>query len=1136
MPRPVQTKPTWVKTRRSALACASAMAMSALIGSQSAQAGPEAAPKADALAAGFVQPPQAAKPRLWWHWMNGNVTPEGAKLDLEWMQRVGVGGVHVFSGGGFGEPKLVETPLPFMSPGWREVFRQSMQTARAADMEVGIAASPGWSQTGAVFVPPQDGMKKYVWSETRLVGGKAAGALPAPPLTTGPFQGVSEKSAAKELKGPLYGEGFVVAFPTPALETKTPSPKLSASDPAAELAKLVPGATAAGASLLLAPDGSAWIEASFAAPAPLSAIALATPTGVSVEVLAQQADGAWRSLTRQDLIAPSGVEHPAPQQTLSFPTTQAQRFRVVMRLLTPPPPLPGLPPSMARVPPRPKAITLNTLEVLTGARVNRFEAKAGFQTSIEADAAATPQTPGEGVVAAGQVIDLTDKLLADGRLDWTPPKGDWTVLRFGWTLIGRANGPAEPEATGLEVDKLDAAAVGRYAQTYLDLYKAASGGKLGANGVGSLITDSWEAGFQNWTPTLLTEFKARRGYDPKPFAPVLAGRVVDSAEASERFLWDYRLTLKELVADAHYSVLAKAAHERGMAYYTEASGDNPRVLGDGMTLKARSDIPTAEFWYRNFASGPGQYSLKADLQEAASAAHVYGKPLAAAESLTVAAGTDPWSFSPAMLKPVADQIFALGINRILLHESRQQPLVDAKPGLTLAIFGQYFNRNETWAEDAAPWLTYLARTSHLLQQGRYVADVAYFYGEDRTLTELFRTRPNTDVPTGYAYDYVNREALLTLLSVKEGRVVTPSGMSYRILFAPPEVTRLTLPALEKIRDLVAAGAVLVAPRPLGGLGQGSNDSQIAALADQVWGQDPIGPAGRALGAGKVYASLQDALRAEKIAPDQSLTAAPDADLLSLHRQTADADIYFVSNQKDRPEAISARFRVTGKAPEIWRATNATMEPASFVAGDGATETSLRLEPHEAVFVVFRKPTALKAFTAPAKTTKTLTAVGGPWRLSFGPGLAAPAPTRLDQLTSWTASSDPAMKYYSGSATYQTRVDVPRGSLRRGQRHYLDLGQVRELASVSINGKSAGLTWHAPYKVDVTGLLRPGRNDVSIRVVNLWRNRLIGDKQPGVKPVTMAPMAFYGPASPLFDSGLLGPVNLVAEDAATPTRP
>jgi hypothetical protein len=1081
------------------------------------------------LAAGFVQPPAAAKPRVWWHWMEGNVTPEGARLDLEWMQRIGVGGVHVFSGGGFGEPKLVDTPLPFMSAGWRQVFRQSLLSAHGAGMEVGIAGSPGWSQTGGVFVPPADGMKKYVWSETRLKGGAGGGALlAAPPIAVGPFQGLAGKSAAKELTGPVYADALVVAFPTSGLEIGELAPRLSASDPGAELAKLKPAAEKAGARLPLGPDGSAWVEARFDQPTLLSAVTLSIANGVQVAVQAADQDGGWRDLTRQTLVAPSGVEHPAPQQTLAFPATRAQRFRVAFTLLAASPPLPGLPPSMARTPPRPTALTLDGLVFSASPRVNRFEAKAGFQTSIDPDVTPTPAAGPSGVIAARQVLDLTSKLAPDGRLDWTPPKGDWTVLRFGWTLTGQTNGPAEASATGLEVDKLDPAAVQRYADNYLGLYDEASGGRLGAAGVNALITDSWEAGFQNWTPGLLAEFKARRGYDPTSFAPVLAGRVVDSAEASERFLWDYRLTLKELLADAHYSVLAKAAHDRGMTYYTEASGDNPRVLGDGMTLKGRSDIPTAEFWYRDFASGPDQLSLRADLQEAASAAHVYGKPLAAAESLTVAGGQDPWSFSPAMLKPVADRIFALGINRILLHESRQQPLVDAKPGLTLAIFGQYFNRNETWAEDAAPWLTYLARTSYMLQQGRYIADVAYFYGEDRTLSERFRRQANTDVPRGYAYDYVNREALLTLLSVKDGRVITPSGMSYRVLFAPAYVDHLTLPVLEKLRELVKAGAVLVAPRPVGGLGLAADDTQVSAVAAELWGAGPIATSGRAYGAGRIYASLEQALQGEKITPDQQLLGAPGAELLSLHRRTSQADIYFVSNQKDRSEDVRAFFRVEGKAPEIWRATNASVAPVSFTARDGGTEVPLRLEPHEAVFVVFNKDTGAKTFSAPAAVETLVTQVGGPWNLSFGPGLAAPASTTVTDLASWTRSPDPAMRYYSGSATYTTDLKVSKRAMRKGQRLVLDLGQVKELASVSVNGKDVGLAWAPPYRVDVTQALRPGRNEIAVRVVNLWRNRLIGDKQSGAKPVTFAPMAFYGSDAPLFDSGLLGPVRLVSE--------
>lgn len=1119
-------------TRRLALAGAGGLALATFLRPHSAWAR-GAASEVDLLSAGFQSPPQAARPRVWWHWMNGNVTAEGAQLDLEWMKRVGIGGIHLFSGGGMGEGPIVERPLPFMSDGWREVFRQSTTTAQAAGMEMGIAASPGWSQTGATFVPPADGMKKYVWSVTRLRGGKVgATPLPLPPVAIGPFQGVSEKSASKQLTGPIYGEACVIAFPTPAGDRQL-TPKLSASDPQADLSKLVPGAFDVGATVPLGSDDRAWIDVAFERSTPVSGLTLAVPNGVTVEVLASTASG-WRSLTRQNLIAPSGTEHPCPHQTLSFMTTSARQFRVVLTLLPPSPILPGLPPFMAKPRPRPSAFTINAFEVFAAPRINRFEAKAGFETSIDSGITATPEAAPNGVVAARTVLDLSNRLQADGRLDWTPPNGDWTVIRFGWTLTGRANGPAEPEATGLEVDKLDPAAVRRYIDSYLALYQDASGGRLGPDGVDALLTDSWEAGFQNWTPALLAEFKARRGYDPLPYTAVLAGWVVDSADASERFLWDFRLTLKELVVDAHYGVLAKAAKARGMRYYTEASGDNPRVLADGMSVKARADIPTAEFWFRNFASGPRQLSLKADLLEAASAAHVYGKPLAAAESLTVAAGTDPWSFSPAMMKPVADAIFAHGINRLLLHESRHQPFVDKKPGLTLAIFGQYFNRNETWAEEAAPFVTYLARTSHMLQQGQFVADVAYFYGEDRTLTELFRTDANADVPKGYAYDYINREALLTLLSVKDGRVVTPSGMSYRVLFVPPTVTHLTLPALRKLGDLVRAGAILVAPRPTGGLGQASADREILALTDALWGADPIDAGGRVVGAGRLYATLEQALAREAVIADCRLEDQPDAELLWLHRRTPDADIYFVSNQKDRREDLRAIFRVEGKAPEIWRAAMASREPAGFVVRDDGIETALSLEPHEAIFVIFRRDTALASFDVQPARLKATQDIAGPWTVTFS-GLAAPDAIEMTTLASWTQAADPLLKYYSGAAVYRTEVRLQRSWLAPGQRIFLDLGKVHDLAVVTVNGRSAAATWHAPFRVDVTDALRPGRNEIAVRVVNLWRNRLIGDKQPGAKPVTFAPMAFYSANSPLLDSGLLGPVRLIAEEVPTSER-
>lgn len=1093
----------------------------------------KAAPADDPLLAGFKSPPAAARPQVWWHWMNGNVALEGAKLDLAWMKRIGIGGVHTFSGGGPLEPQVVKTPLPFMSPGWKDVFRETTQIARDSGMDVTIAGSPGWSQTGGVWVEPRDAMKKYVWSELQIEGGRPfQGMLPRPPVATGPFLGVKVArglgSPPRELKGDLYEDSLVIAFPTPAAEAPSPA-TYSSSVGAIDLAPLATGDLANAVNLPLGADRTAWVQAAFERPATLAALTLGLRERADVEVQASDDGQTFRTLTK---VVADDAEKISPQQTYAFPAATARVFRVLLTAAPPKPPLPNLPAFMSAPTPPPKALAITKLAFQAGARVNRFEAKAGFQPSADFAEAPTPSAaPGAAIPSTG-VIDLTAKLRPDGRLDWTPPPGRWTVLRFGWSLTGQTNGPAEVEATGLEVDKLDPVAVRGYVDRYLGLYDQATGGKLGAKGVQNLLTDSWEAGVQNWTPTMLAQFKARRGYDATPFLPVLAGRVVTDAETSDRFLWDFRRTLKEMLADNHQGVIASTLRARGMGYYSEAQGDTPRAIGDGMTMKARADIPTAEYWYRTFAAGVGQPPLKADLEEAASAAHVYGKPFVAAEALTVAAGTDPWSFSPNMLKPVADEIFAHGVNRILMHESHHQPLADAKPGLQMFFFGQNFNRNDTWAEEAGPWVSYLARTSFMLQQGRYVADVAYFYGEDRNLTELFEKRFNTDVPPGYRYDYINPEALMTRLSVRDGRLVTASGMSYRVLLLPPHVTRLTLPALRKLADLAAGGAVVVGPKPLGGLGLQSPDAEIRALADRVWGPGEGTPAGHAYGKGRVYATadLATALAAEKIAPDVAFKGlAADAEMLSLHRRTADADIYFISNQRERAEAVEATFRVAGKAPELWRAEDGRIEPLSYRAAAGGVTVPLKLDPNEAVFVVFRRKTAAPAWSAPEVTVANLATLEGPWNLSFEPGRGAPASATFDRLISWPQSADAGVKYFSGGATYSKTVEAPASWFVPGRRIMLDLGDVRELAVVSVDGKPVATTWRAPYRVDLTGKLHPGVNRLEIKVVNVWVNRLVGDKQPGAVQRAYAPQSPYKADSPLRPSGLLGPVRIVAED-------
>ena len=1022
-----------------------------------------------------------------------------------------------------------------MSPTWKSVFADSVRFGQANGMEVTIAGSPGWSETGGPWVAPEDAMKKYVWSAANVEAGHTSPiVLPHPPTATGPFLGVAVKrngAPPVELKEDVYRDTVVVAFPTPDAE-RASTPSYSSSVGRLDLLPLAASDLAHTVDVPLATGHtSAWIVASYQKPVTLRALTLGVQERVDVEIQFSSDGVHFTTLLK----APVSTERNyigSPEETCAFAATTASFFRVQLAVAAPEPPLPGVPKAFLRAPKPTGSFHLTQLRFEAGARVSRFESKAGFISSFDFSASPTPRTDASAAIQKDRVLDLTSSLKADGTLDWVPPSGgSWTILRFGYSLTGHTNGPAEAQATGLEVDKLDADLVGGYMQHYLGLYQDATGGKLGRDGVQFLLTDSWEAGVQNWSAKLPPEFKTRRGYDAVPYLPVLAGRVVGSADRSDRFLWDFRETLKEMLADNHYGAIAKALHEHGMGYYTEAQGDSQRAIGDGYTMKSRADIPTGEFWYRRFATAPGQPSLRADLEEAASVAHVYGKKYAASESLTVAAGNDPWAFSPRMMKPVLDEIFARGINRILMHESHHQPLPDAKPGLMMAIFGQFFNRNDTWADYAAPWVSYISRSSYLLQQGKYVADVAYFYGEDRTLNEIFSDDFRTGVPEGYHYDFVSPEVLMTMLSVKNGRVVTSSGMSYRVLFVPPFVTRWTVPGLKRLAALVNAGAVVVASRPVGGLGVQSDDAAIEAIASELWGDGDPSQGGRVFGKGRVYAggNLQRVLAAERVHADVTFNKPePDREILTLHRRTADADIYFLSNQRDRTENVEMTFRVSGRRPELWHAENGHSEPASYRSGPDSTTVPMTLLPFEAVFMVFRRSTCATAWTSPPVRVAPLATLTGPWTLSFQRGRGAPAAAQFQKLMSWTDSSDPGVRFFSGTATYEYTLPAPEEALQRGAHIHLDLGDVREIAQVFVNGKTTEVLWHAPYVADITGDLHAGMNQIEVKVTNLWPNRLIGDKQPNVTPVAFAPQSFYQADSPLLESGLLGPVRLMVD--------
>ncbi|HUA62744.1 MAG TPA: glycosyl hydrolase, partial [Verrucomicrobiae bacterium] len=729
------------------------------------------------------------------------------------------------------------------------------------------------------------------------------------------------------------------------------------------------------------------------------------------------------------------------------------------------------------------------------------------------------------------LVDLTSKMSPDGSLNWDVPQGKWTILRMGYSLTGSKNRPAPPAGLGFEVDKLNRAYVEDYFNGYFDPIAKALGPLVGKD-LRYFMMDSFEGGMQNWTPDMIAQFEKRRGYDPVPYLPALAGRVVESAEVSDRFLWDFRRTIIDLLAESHYGTMDDMAHQHGMGIYSEAAGVSLEIMEDTLLNKSKVDIPMGEFWVRALHPEAMYYM---DVRGAASASHVYGKKLVATESFTGGGYEAPYT-----LKKIGDYWMAQGVNRFVFHTSAHQPL-DTKPGNTMV--GTHINRNITWAEQAKPYMTYVARNSYMLQQGLPAADLVYLLNEGSPSTMPFWGEGVTPpVPAGYDYDFINADALLNRMLVKDGRLVLPDGMSYRVLLLP-QIDRMTLPVLRKIRDLVAAGATVIGPRPVaapGLTGYPDCDREVRQIADEVWGDlDGISRTEHPYGKGRVFwgQTLPGILAAEHIDKDFESSQPLDANVAWIHRREGDADIYFVVNRTDHPQQLEARFRVSGREAELWHPDSGEIEPAGYRIEGERTVVPLDLAERESVFVVFRHPAASLTRDIPRPARATVATVSGPWTVAFPPNWGAPPRLELTKLESWTANPDDGVKYFSGTATYTRTLQAPASWSHAGRRIVLDLGTVKDLAEVSINGKDLGVLWKAPYRVDATGALKPGANRLEIKVTNEWTNRQLGDRlaPPDKRVLPPQPAPFGGgrggPAAfrnpPPLESGLIGPVNIVA---------
>ena len=757
-----------------------------------------------------------------------------------------------------------------------------------------------------------------------------------------------------------------------------------------------------------------------------------------------------------------------------------------------------------------------------------------------------------------EVVDVTSRMNARGELNWTCPPGTWEILRVGYTASGAKISTSSGQWQGLAIDYLDRRALEDYWKENIDPLMEDARPYLGRT-LRYLVTDSWELGGINWTENLPAEFARRRGYSLEKYLPVIAGRIVESRERSNRFLNDFRRTVGDLVISQHYEVFAEMAARYGLGIHPESGGPHGAPI-DALETLGVSAFPQTEFWARS-ATHRTRDEERFFVKEGSSAAHTYGKTLIGAEGMTSIG--PQWEESIwGNLKPTFDQAACEGLNRLIWHTFTSSPAEMGLPGQEY-FAGTHLNPYVTWWNQAGAFISYVNRSDYLLQQGLPVSDVAYFYGDEVPNFVRLKASDPAKVLPGYDYDEMDGHVLTQRLSVSQGELRLPEGTSYKLL-ALPEGAAISLDSMRAIERLADSGAAILGNKPPHVMGV-EGETEFAQIADRVWGDCAPGKPHR-VGKGVVYCgeTARAVLAQRGIAADfEYLGGSMDY----IHRRAGDADIYFLRNVDAKPLFAEVTLRSRGKTPELWHPESGATEMQGIydVTRDGRTRLPLWLEPNGSVFVLLRHPAGRHAqsasrdgvavfpggnvteevrlngttltgrpgsYTLAMSDGKSLTTavpevpapvlITTPWTVRFTPGWGAPAQATFDHLQSWTENPDPGIRFYSGTATYAIRFQLPSGA----HHAWLDLGEVRELAQVKVNGKDLGIVWKPPFTVDLTGSGRPGWNDVEIAVTNLWPNRLIGDQQvPPEKRLTRTNITKFRADSPLMPSGLLGPVTI-----------
>ncbi len=960
----------------------------------------------------FRNPPDSARPWVFWIWSNGNISKEGITADLEAMKRVGIGGALWYeTGGPWWAPAGDIAPY---SPQWYDNMQWAIQEADRLDLEIGMNLGYGYG-AGGPHISPDISMQKLYWSQTIIKGGEKIDTILRKP----------EISTANVLDTWLKRAGHQDDIVVENLK------KLEAY---------------------------------------------------------QEAENTLEKMKQ--------IDHYLDIAVLAVPNDSEDSLNIPM---------------------------LNLRSGLSG---NTY--------FFELDQLSGPA---EAIIPKSKIIELTNQMNSDGTISWHAPPGEWRIIRIGQASNFRLARPVPTGAVGLECNKLSQEGINTHFKTFLKPIFEKAGNKSGKTFKFVHIA-SWEDGPQNWTKEFPEEFLNRRGYNINPWLPALTGSIVESPELTERFFWDFRLTVSELILENYHQKLKELASVYNIQSSREAYGN---LCIDNLKYAETNDLPVGEFWQSGQGYFPDFVSYHNTLKVAASSAHVNNLPRAGAEAFTYTGKFRSWKEHPFLLKGIGDGAFCEGINHFFLHLYAHQAYEEMKPGLTHRHAGGHFHRHNTWWEYSKPWIEYITRCQYMLQQGRFMADVIYFFGEG---APLHVQDTKLDLPKGYNYD-VCSDNILYQMEVDDGKIILPSGMTYNYLLLP-NTDKLTLTAVQKINELADSGAKIIAQKRFVGIPGLSDfpeaDKKVKVIGSQLWSHKQI----------ITESDWEKIFQNDKIQPDFT-----GEGLNYIHRKMdePDIDIYFVANPEPNSVENICSFRISEKIPELWNPkTGEIRELPEYEMSQGHISIPLRFEPMQSWFVVFRKTKSTESSNSKNfPEYHAIIDIDGPWQISFDSKWGGPAkPVTFDSLRDWSKHADLGIRYYSGTAVYEKTFNFSATQLESGTPIFLDLGKVEVIAQVTLNDKDCGITWKPPYRVDISHAVKPGQNKLEIDVVNLWANRLIGDEQlpedcdwidwqvlkewpewflnddvpRPTERYTFTSVKVFDKDDPLYPSGLMGPVQIL----------